>query len=84
MDFDPEYILNSDKNKKFYADNMQGYKKVLAAMETKGINNLDMTSLSDIIYKYKKAKDCIANPLHPNDYLARWYAQTMVSLFYKQ
>jgi hypothetical protein len=83
MDFDPDYILNSDKNKKFYVDNMQGYKKVLATMETKGIISLDMTSLSDIIYKYKKAKDCIANPLHPNDYLARWYAQSMIALFYK-
>jgi GDSL-like lipase/acylhydrolase family protein len=81
MDFDPAYIQDSDRNKKFYTDNMQGYKKVLAAMETKGIINLDMTTLSDIIYQKKKAKDCIANPLHPNDYLVRWYAQSMVALF---
>jgi hypothetical protein len=83
MDFDPYYILDSDENKKFYVANMQGYKKVLAEMETKGIINLDMTTLSDIIYKKKKAKDCIANPLHPNDYLARWYAQCMSALLIK-
>jgi hypothetical protein len=49
-------------------------------METKGVVNLDMYSISDFVYKIKKAKDCIANPLHPNDYLARWYAQALASL----
>ncbi len=81
MDFDPNYILDSDSNKRFYVNNMQGYKKILSDMETQGIINIDMTTLSDIIYQKKKAKDCIANPLHPNDYLARWYAQCMSSLF---
>jgi hypothetical protein len=84
MDFDPDYILDSDKNKTYYVSNMQGYKKVLNEMEKKGIINLDMTSLSDLIYQRKKAKDCIANPLHPNDYLARWYAQAMSALFREQ
>jgi hypothetical protein len=46
-----------------------------------GVAMLDMTTLSDAIYRRKKAKDCIANPLHPNDYLARWYAQGMLALF---
>ena len=81
MDFDPGYILDSDRNKTFYVSNMQGYKKVLREMEGEGIANLDMTSLSDLIYRKKKAKDCIVNPLHPNDYLARWYAQAMSALF---
>jgi len=27
----------------------------------------------------KKAKDRIVNPLHPNDYLARWYAQALLA-----
>jgi len=40
---------------------------------------MDMTTLSDAIYKRKKARDCIVNPLHPNDYLARWYAQGMLA-----
>jgi hypothetical protein len=40
-----------------------------------------MTSTSGFIYARKKAKDCISNPLHPNDYMARWYAQAMAALF---
>ena len=81
MKFDPDYILDSDKNKHFYVTNMEGYNTVLKELETTGIINLDMTTLSDAIYKQKKAKDCIANPLHPNDYLARWYAQGLSALF---
>lgn len=81
MKFDPDYVLDSDKHKTFYQDNMTGYARVLQEMEKTGIVNLDMTTLSSIIYSRKKAKDCIANPLHPNDYLARWYAQGMAALF---
>ncbi len=84
MDFDPAYILDSDKNKSFYCSNMQGYNKILQQMESVGIVNLDMTTLSDSIYLKKKAKDCISNPLHPNDYLARWYAQSLVAIFTRQ
>jgi hypothetical protein len=80
MKFDPGYVLDSDKNKSFYQTNLEGYSKVLKQMETKGVINLDMYSISDEIYRLKKAKDCIANPLHPNDYLARWYAQGMAAL----
>ncbi|MDB5134982.1 MAG: hypothetical protein JWP37_1585 [Mucilaginibacter sp.] len=83
MKFDPDYILDSDKNKAWYLANMEGYNKVLQQMETTGIVNLDMTTLSDAIYHHKKAKDCIANPLHPNDYMARWYAQGMAQLLIK-
>jgi Glycosyl hydrolases family 43/GDSL-like Lipase/Acylhydrolase family len=84
MDFDPDYILDSDKYKSFYTSNMQGYNKVLQQMESEGIVNLDMTTLSDSIYLRKKAKDCISNPLHPNDYLARWYAQSLVAILTRQ
>jgi len=75
-----DYILATDKNKSFYVSNMQGYKDQLLQLETTGIVNLDMTTLTDAIYLRKKAKDCIANPLHPNDYLARWYAQALTAL----
>jgi Glycosyl hydrolases family 43/GDSL-like Lipase/Acylhydrolase family len=80
MDFDPSYILDSDKYKSFYTSNMKGYNKVLQQLETTGVTNLDMTTLSDSIYFRKKAKDCISNPLHPNDYLARWYAQSLTAM----
>ena len=80
MKFDPDYILDSDKYKSWYLANMEGYSKVLKQIGTKGIINLDMYGLSSAIYQKKKAKDCLVNPLHPNDYLARWYAQGMGAL----
>ncbi len=80
MKFDPEYVVDSDKNKAFYQGNLEGYSHVLKQMETNGIINLDMYSISETIHHLKKAKDCIANPLHPNDYMARWYAQGMSQL----
>jgi lysophospholipase L1-like esterase len=80
MKFDPDYILDSDKNKNFYQSNLEGYSRVLKKMEAKGVINLDMYTISDYVYKLKRAKDCIANPLHPNDYLARWYAQGLATL----
>ena len=78
MKFDPEYVLDSDKYKSFYTANLAGYRDVLVSLEGPGVAVLDMTTLSDAIYARKKARDCIVNPLHPNDYLARWYAQGML------
>ena len=78
MKFDPDYVLDSDPNKGFYKGNLAGYRDVLVGLEGPGIAVMDMTMLSDAIYARKKAKDCVVNPLHPNDYLARWYAQGML------
>jgi hypothetical protein len=80
MFFDPEYILPSDSYYTFYNGNMKGYGPVLKGLEKSGVVNLDMATISDTLYHKKKAKDCLANPLHPNDYMARWYAQCMVAL----
>lgn len=80
MKFDPDYVLDSDSNKAFYTGNLAGYRDMLHEMEGPGVVMLDMTTLSDAIYRRKKAKDCVVNPLHPNDYLARWYAQGMLAL----
>ena len=79
MLFDPEYLTDPSTLKN-YTDRMKGYNTALQSMETTGIVNLDMTTMSDTIYRRKKPKDCVVNPLHPNDYLARWYAQGMVAL----
>ncbi|HXB35512.1 MAG TPA: family 43 glycosylhydrolase [Puia sp.] len=79
MKFDPDYVLESDKNKLFYTRNMSGYRDVLVGIEGLGVVVTDMTTLSDAVYKRKKARDCIVNPLHPNDYLARWFAQAMLA-----
>jgi lysophospholipase L1-like esterase len=80
MKFDPEYVVDSDSNKAFYTGNLAGYRDQLASMQGPGVVMMDMTRLSDAIYRRKKAKDCITNPLHPNDYMARWYAQGMLTL----
>lgn len=80
MKFDPDYVLDSDSNKNIYTGNLAGYHDRLKELEAKGVIGLDMTHLSDAIYRRKKARDCIVNPLHPNDYLARWYAQGMIEL----
>jgi lysophospholipase L1-like esterase len=81
MKFDPDYIKPSNDLKTFYESNLAGYNTVLQSFCTTGIINLDMTSISDEIYLLKKAKDCLVNPLHPNDYLARWYAQGLAAMF---
>jgi lysophospholipase L1-like esterase len=83
MKFDPDYVLDSDKYKSFYQGNLEGYSHVLAQMEAKGIINLDMYAISDAVQHAKKAKDCLVNPLHPNDYMARWYAQGLTQLLIK-
>src|SRR5581483_6913377 len=83
MKFDPAYVLDNDQYKSFYTSNLEGYSHVLMDMEKKGVICLDMYAISDAVYQLKKAKDCLANPLHPNDYLARWYAQAMSALLIK-
>jgi len=83
MAFDPDYVLDSDKYKSYYQGNLEGYSKVLKAMEGTGMANLDMYDISQAIYSRKKAKDCLVNPLHPNDYMARWYAQGLAQLLIK-
>jgi hypothetical protein len=84
MRFDPDYVLDSDSNKVFYTNNMAGYRKVLQEMEAPGIACLDMYSVSEAVYRRKKAKDCLVNPLHPNDYMARWYAQGLLALLVRE
>lgn len=60
---------------------MNGFLTQLKSLEATGIAVFDMTTLSDTIYKRKGAKHCHSNSLHPNDYLARWYAQGLAELF---
>jgi lysophospholipase L1-like esterase len=80
MKFDPGYVLDSDTTKGFYTGNLAGYHEQLRVLEGPGVVGLNMTGISEVLYQRKKAKDCIANPLHPNDYMARWYAQGMIAL----
>ena len=80
MQFDPAYLRNSDGHAAWYRANLLGYADELRRREGPGVACLDMTTLSGYIYEGKKPKDCVANPLHPNDYLVRWYAQGLAAL----
>jgi lysophospholipase L1-like esterase len=60
---------------------MYGFLAQLKSLEANGIAVFDMTTLSDSIYRRKGAIHCNSNSLHPNDYLARWYAQGLAELF---
>ena len=48
-------------------------------MSGPGVQFVDMTAISEAVYAAKKPKDCLNDPLHPNDFLARWYAQSLVA-----
>jgi lysophospholipase L1-like esterase len=62
------------------ATRMYAFLDQLKTLEQAGVALLDMTSLSDTIYRRKGAVHCTANSLHPNDYLARWYAHGLIQL----
>ena len=72
--FDPAYTANTE-----YWKLVGEYAAKLKAMVGQGVQFVDMTVISEAIYAAKKPKDCLNDPLHPNDFLARWYAQSLVA-----
>jgi hypothetical protein len=74
MRFDPEYTPNRQ-----YGNAVGEYAAGLKAMTGPGVQLVDMTAISESVYATKKPRDCLNDPLHPNDYLARWYAQSVVA-----
>jgi lysophospholipase L1-like esterase len=72
--FDPAYTTNSA-----YWNAVTEYGKKLKAMTGPAVQFVDMTAISQWVYAAKKPKDCMNDPLHPNDYFARWYAQSLVA-----
>jgi lysophospholipase L1-like esterase len=72
--FDPAYTANAE-----YWKLVGEYAAKLKAMAGPGVQFMDMTAISEAIYAAKKPKDCLNDPLHPNDFLARWYAQSLVA-----
>jgi hypothetical protein len=48
-------------------------------MTGSGVQFVDLTAISEWVYAAKKPMDCLNDPLHPNDYFARWYAQSLVA-----
>jgi len=72
--FDPAYTANAE-----YWKSVSEYAAKLKAKAGQGMQFVDMTAISEAIYAAKKPKDCLNDPLHPNDSLARWYAQSLVA-----
>lgn len=78
MQFDPAYATDPT-----YSQRLASYTGALQALTGEGIRLLDMTGLSRALYAEKKPKDFLTDPLHPNDFLARCYAQALVSMIEK-
>lgn len=56
------------------------YKPVLEALMRKGVVVADLTGVTEELLKFKNYQDITGNNVnHPNDYLARWYAQVILS-----
>jgi hypothetical protein len=55
-----------------------GFENGLSAWQATGEAHLETNQpLAGRIYAVKKPKDFLNDPLHANDYLARWYAQSL-------
>lgn len=74
MRFDPAYTQDPT-----YVGNLLGYARELRKMAAPGVAVFDMTTLSEALYRTKTAKSLTTDPMHPNDFLARYYAQGMVA-----
>lgn len=60
------------------------YKAELDKLVRKGVVLADMTAVHQELLKYKSYQDMTGNNVnHPNDYLARWYAQLICGLLIK-
>jgi lysophospholipase L1-like esterase len=72
--YDPAYTAKAE-----YWDRVGQYARKLEAMTGPGVQCVDVTAISEWVYAAKKPKDCLNDPLHPNDYFARWYAQSVAA-----
>jgi lysophospholipase L1-like esterase len=72
--YDPAYTTNA-----LYWKRVGEYARKLKAMAGPGVQFADLTAISEWVYAAKKPGDCLNDPLHPNDYFARWYAQSLVA-----
>lgn len=75
MKFDPEYTREP-----VYVNNLAGYAKELHSLVGMGVRLFDMTTLSQALYTAKSQRDLAADPMHPDDFLARWYAQGLTAM----
>jgi lysophospholipase L1-like esterase len=74
MRFDPAYSSNPA-----YWRAVTEYDLKLRGLTGPSVQLVDFTSISGAVFAAKEPKDCLNDPLHPNDYLSRWYAQSLVA-----
>ncbi|MBX2924337.1 MAG: hypothetical protein KF746_19200 [Chitinophagaceae bacterium] len=59
----------------------KAYQQPLLELEGPGIAIADMTAVHEELLRHKAYQDMTGNNVnHPNDYLARWYAQVISAL----
>ncbi len=73
--FDPAYTTDP-----VYTNHMAGYHEQLLNRAGPGVGLLDMTALSKYLYEAKGAKSLMSDPMHPDDFLARFFAQFLVAM----
>lgn len=57
------------------------YRQPVLNLKTEGVAVADMTSIHEELLRHKAYQDMTGNNInHPNDYLARWYAQVISAL----
>jgi lysophospholipase L1-like esterase len=59
---------------------MYEFLRQLNSLSRPGTAVFDMTTLSDSLYSRKGPSCFTSNSLHPNDYMARWYAQGLAAV----
>lgn len=79
MRFDPAYTADPT-----YVGNLAGYTAELAQMQGPGIAFLDMDHMSQALYDMKSQRDLATDPMHPDDFMARWYAQALIATLEQQ
>jgi lysophospholipase L1-like esterase len=75
MRYDPAFA-----SEPLFRDRLASYVSALRSLIGPGVQFLDMHALSGALYAAKKPKDFVSNPMHPNDFMGRWYAQSLLAM----
>ena len=79
MPFDPNYTAEPG-----YVSALAGYASELRRLAGPGVAFVNMYELAGALYQAKKPTDLISDPMHPTDFLARWYAQSLAAALVRQ
>ncbi|MCK9589607.1 MAG: SGNH/GDSL hydrolase family protein, partial [Terrimicrobiaceae bacterium] len=77
-------LISSMRNNPLCGDqeHLDQFRQALKSLEKDGIRVADMTAVTDRLLQRKTYFDLTGNGVnHPNDYLIRWYAETIFNAF---